>query len=75
MKIDSINKNVYSCSNWNRDRDMGEELHLDLNLGNIPADMQDAYVKEVEKTFCDEMTDEMVEYALSHGVWDAICNQ
>ena len=75
MKIDSINKNVSGSSSWNRDRKPGEELKIDLNIGDIPDDMQDDYAEEAENFLCDEMTDDMIEMALSHDIWDSLCNK
>ena len=74
MKIENINTNVSGSSVWNQGRNPGDELIVVLNLGNIDVELQDKYVEIAESTLSDDMDDDDVEYALTHGIWDNVCN-
>lgn len=74
MRIENINKNVSGSSVWNQERGDGEELLVDLNLGNIDEELQDKYVEFAEKMLSDDMDDDDVECALTHEIWEAVCN-
>lgn len=75
MRIDNVNKRVCGSSTWNQCREPGEELCVDLNIGSIDDDLQDEYVRVAEETLNDDMTDDEVQDALSHDIWEEVCNR
>lgn len=73
MKID-VQTSVIGDSLWNMDRNIEtDELLVTLNIGDIDEELQDAYVRNAEDILHDRMSDEEIEYALSHVIWEKTC--
>jgi len=75
MKIENINYTVTGSSVWNQGREPGDELLVDLNIGGIDDELQERYVAIAEDRLSDELSDDEVQYELSHGIWDELCSE
>ena len=74
MIIENVNRRTCGSSVWNMGRKPGDELMVDLNLGNVEAGLQDLYIAIAEARLSDDLSDNEVEEELSRGIWDAVCN-
>lgn len=68
MKINFEPKTIGS-SVWSYDN---EEYDIVLNLGSIPDELHDVYIKKAREILDDDMSEEQLEYCLTHGIWESL---
>lgn len=68
MKID-FEKKVTGSHSWCYNDD---EYDVTLNLGGIPDELKDLYIRRAVELLSDDMSEKEFENCLTHGIWESL---